>query len=544
MIGILFLIIGSGTMLEQGCLANAQNCGMLQQPTYPQSGIFNSMLSSASYPILKDRRCDQGRCMAYLFKDECDICDSKECMKQCTKKRRNEEDLIEFIKNYAESSKNNAKFDFINGDPNGYLKNIKTVTVVDKSYTGSSEDPKIVTVTMNEVKTVTVDSTASVSNEKDCKKKNKKTKEESSSSCEENKEASKKRKSGDDRKRKDRCEECRSDDKKRKDECEECIEDKCEECLDNSTEINTKHKRKKDKKKNPPFILPSLYTQSSNLLSESLSKDVTVTRILEKIKTVEKPITLFRELTTTITKEKPIINYKVTTFTDVSTKMESVTVTATKTVAINSLPQNDIDEYSSTQRTVLPPASDTSRSATNDNPLDGRILTVIKTVQATSSIEPSKASISIITVTATPETREAPAQSTTCLDIPTVLSTITIGSSIQTVSKSFSVSRAVAKGCEVTTDMQRAKHKTVCRFINVPKNFIRRKIDPSGQMGTNMAREGMPETGADKNLGLEQNAGLQRNRKGKRRTVIRTFYKTEEPQEENESVVTTTVYVR
>lgn len=61
--------------------------------------------------------------------------------------------------------------------------------------------------------------------------------------------------------------------------------------------------------------------------NEKSKDNITVTRIKEKVKTVEKPITLYREFTKTITKIKPITNYRVTTFTE-----EAPAVTKYKTI--------------------------------------------------------------------------------------------------------------------------------------------------------------------------------------------------------------------
>ncbi|KAM0680020.1 hypothetical protein GINT2_001707 [Glugoides intestinalis] len=240
--------------------------------------------------------------------------------------------------------------------------------------------------------------------------------------------------------------------------------------------------------------------------------DVTVTRVFEKTRVVEKPITLFRELTTTVTREKPIINYRVTTFTEVSTKIENKTVTTTVH------PENSIG-YS--QRTIIPPKVQEPEESifgdrmqtwagnydsvqkvvivtkTVENNAQNRVVftTVFKDPSRSTEIKPS---ISIITVTVDEQSR-------TIMDTPSSISILTV-----TASRPESVSRAVAKGCEITAyPAGTARLKTICRFSNVPKDF------------------------------LQQNIVDKRKR---RRTVYRTLYKTERPDEDYEKTVTKTVY--
>jgi hypothetical protein len=58
--------------------------------------------------------------------------------------------------------------------------------------------------------------------------------------------------------------------------------------------------------------------------ASSATEIVTVTRVMYRTTSVEQPITLYREVTTTVERSVPIINYKVTTFTEISTLVRTV----------------------------------------------------------------------------------------------------------------------------------------------------------------------------------------------------------------------------
>jgi hypothetical protein len=74
---------------------------------------------------------------------------------------------------------------------------------------------------------------------------------------------------------------------------------------------------------------------------------------------VEKPMTLYRELTTTLTIEKPLINYKVTTFTKISTSVESVTITKIKTA-------EDDEDFVKTKEFNKKPTSEFNKKTTSE----------------------------------------------------------------------------------------------------------------------------------------------------------------------------------
>lgn len=445
MIGILFIHLCSITTQNFSCPPN-MNCEMLQ----PMQNQFSSMLSS-DFPRLTNMKCDQGRCMGYLLQDDCENC-KKGNIKQ----------------------KNNGQ--------------------------------NVVTVTVNEIKTVTIDKTMDKTtdrkNNEECTKEKKKRKE-----CEhENKEES------------TEFEEYKPKHKKTKkkqtnisDIISFCSQlgfdrEKCKEYEKYESEKKDKNKEETVRSRELPNNKEeTVRSREPRSREPTINKDITVTRVIEKTITIDKPITLYREMTTTVTKEKPIINYKVTTFTEISTKKENITITVTErgenreTIATKS--------SHSVPATVFPGDIKYNESDSSTESVD-----IKKKKKKKESI-----SVSIITVTATPEKKSE--KSTTCFDIPPVLSTITIGPA--TGSKTVSVSRAISKGCEVTKDGNQSKPKTICRFINVPKDLIKRSLEES----------------------LNKKQGI--NRKNGRRTVIRTVYKTEEPKDMNdmkEEVVTTTVY--
>lgn len=534
------------------------------------------LLSSANYPVLRDRKCDKGGCMAYLYKDECDICDSQECFRMCQGKKGNDKEFLEFIRSIAERSRISAKYEILDSLRHG-TGDVKTVTVMDspperenvKVVTVSqNEQPSVVTVTQNEIKTVTVEPSS-----KHETRGSEKTRQEACTDNCEWKSHGHSRRSGGARDRR----EIASDDS---DSVLPTI------CVDRNGCDTTKPRF--DKEASKKGYEPR----------RGGSSDVTVTRVVEKTTTLEKPLTLYREVTTTITKEKPIINYKVTTFTDTSTRVESVVVTKTETQMLtvgggaqyyqsvsgsgNQLTEPILPEYG-VNKTVRIPSNDligqiqgmggsivtvtrcdkdaTAQSkAANYLPRRG-IVTITKcdtdvpaqpkavvspthqsTVTVTRGDVPSY--VKVVTVTKSPDNAASnfenvitttvlgPAISVITVNVPTV-STITTqpvslittvitispdtGAILPTAPRATAkdptktASRAVSKGCEILPHAR--KPRTICRFQNVPKEFLKRVM------------------------------GREKDRTKRRRTVYRTVYSTEGSGGECEKVVTTTVLV-
>lgn len=595
MLGFLFAGIVHGLAMEQRCSQlniPLENCMRRRN--------LDLLLSSANYPILRDKKCDRGECMTYLYKDECDVCDSQECFRMCQGKKSNDKEFLEFVRSIAERSRINSKYEILDNLRHG-SGDVKTVTVMEnpserenvKAVTASqSELPSVVTVTQNEIKTVTVEPPS----RHETKTSEKTRQEECVENCE--------------RKPHGRGRNPSKTANRRETTSEESDSVSPTVCTDRNECGSTKSRSDKTANKMGGRVQESA--------GGSKGGDVTVTRVVERTTTLERPLTLFREVTTTITKEKPIINYKVTTFTDTSTRVESMVITKTETRVFTVGGGGTQNYYQSTagqrsysdspeppgygvNKTVGMPSNDLAgqipaiegrdvvtitrcdenavsqakttgdsfhqgvvtitrcetgtptQPKTVDNAMRQSIITVTRDYMDASSYVrtvtvDSHPHQSVVTVTKSPDSAVSmfenvvtttilgPAISVVTVNAPTV-STITAQSvslitTVITISPDMGVTmpavshttardsqektktafRAVSRGCEIQPDAKRPR--TICRFQNVPKEFLRR---------------GMLEG--------------ERNRTKKRRTVYRTVYSTEGSASECEKVVTTTVFV-
>jgi len=311
------------------------NCSQLNIPLEQckQMRSYDSYLSSYNYPLqklFKEKRCDKGECMAYFINPSCEGCDSGECMRRCRGRSKEDNGIADILRKIGNKPKDNA-----DSEMQKVINTIvRTVTIRDSpqesinssSNTKQSEPSSVMTVTHNEVKTITIDQPEPTST----------TKKHRGSSKKSSTRRSKK----------------------------ECAEDESSD--ENSTNFPVKKKRRSKTRSvlyleepdmaNPtvsaipkqygPEMMPfrpqdSSFNAKDNTIRNPIpdknvsNKDVTVTRIVEQTSIVEKPITLYREMTTTVTKDRPIINYKVTTLTDISTKTERKVVTTTKTLTVS-----------------------------------------------------------------------------------------------------------------------------------------------------------------------------------------------------------------
>lgn len=469
---------------------------------------YEKLLNSYNFPILRDKKCNEGRCRAILYKNECEICRDAECVRKCEEKKANSKDLLEFIKSVVEAknrdgishqydiisrmieprtvtvvseklSKKDRKISEEEESSNRKSKpKTKTVTVTSEqqstatisklenndcsnSYpqgsncsnlkcnnpnnqsnlvsnsqcTGNdcnkpSPEPKVVTVTQNETRIVTVEvpirsipprvepipsrqpiippssilpfqppeiiqtsqiqnssnsviqpSTAVPNNSsidpgiiishiiKSIKDNIKldpiKTKDQCLNECEKN-------------------DKCNGEIKCSKEESNSNIEVECKNCL------NKGSKRKPGKVSDKKITKPDEESEVSETKSKSKKEEVvTVTRVVEKMKTVETPLILYREYTTTMIKEKPIVNYKVTTVTEEVFKTKERTVTTTETVITTvSSTQNSISKEKSvsvpkeTQKPTEITVSPKNESSSIEAKPEMKILTVTKTITA------------------------------------------------------------------------------------------------------------------------------------------------------------------
>lgn len=264
-------------------------------------------------------------------------------------------------------------------------------------------------------------------------------------------------------------------------------------------------------------------TGGSVMCNNKGSSDVTVTRFVVSTHVLEKPFTLFREVTTTITVEKPIINYKVTTFTETTTKIETRTVSggstreevpkSIKSFEPNKTVTSDPNEnliVSQQQEKIQQQKSLVDKVTVTAAP-QVSIVTVYAS-QSSSAVGPTISTVTVYSPNSIPPTFNSVVQN---VSVVTVTATVNQISSIATPGNktkkncldSKCITKPIQKGCEITMGQQGSKPKTICRFTNVPSNFMKK-----------------------------------RNR---RRTVVKTVYEKggEEAENEGEDSTTKTVFV-
>lgn len=346
-------------------------CTALQ--SYDQMNYQALLTANGGYPILRDRNCENGKCLTRYFKNECELCDDDDCRRICMGKRSNTKELLEFLKEVIAAKYKYAaptQLEVLNGAhtltttitttsvqsaaPQTITETLKPPTATETASsqatarssaanasagcTGpgcqpttnvAASIPAVVTITTSETKTLTVI-------ERGPQNPHAYTTGAASpatayAGCEDLKSTAP---------------ECvrvfRALEKKIQESVQINIQkaqsQKQSECVEGSPECSahvptsqgaTKYKSKPSTCKgsscrtdSPHGDKKELPTKKSTAGTENDSDTdsiTTVYRVQNKTVTKDHPITLFREYTTTYTQEKPIINYKITTVTETAT---------------------------------------------------------------------------------------------------------------------------------------------------------------------------------------------------------------------------------
>lgn len=363
-------------MIDNRCVDS--NCPRLDSP------YFN-LLTGNNYPVIRDKNCDNDKCMAYLYSSECEGCENQQCKDACRGNLANKPLLPrksrpgQIYENQSQKSYNNVS--------------IKTVTISKEDQ----YDPDPITVVKTEIKTITVDVP----------------KRTDPNICE-GECLSKKRTL-----RKSAVRKAPKNMKKTRKEISEAESNLESECSSTRKEGSYEKEMKQGIRKSKVYQSRQLLNESASATFSQSDHNVTVTQIVEKTKTVERPLTLYRELTTTLTVEKPLINYKVTTFTQFSTKIESVTITKIKGA-----------EYTTSRQKIM-----VSDDKEPDLQLDSKVSTTKS--KSSSSVELKTVEPKTVTIFTNSATVESPKQS-----IITITKSAEASSSSSTTS-SLSVSKII-----------------------------------------------------------------------------------------------------
>ncbi|KAI4292942.1 hypothetical protein PAPHI01_2216 [Pancytospora philotis] len=346
------------------------SCSALR--SYDQTNYQNLLQSGGGYPVLRDKNCESGRCMAKFYKDECELCDDEACRKACASKKSNTKELLEFLKEiitakYKYASTN--QFEILNeGQASTKTTTVtttqsaeaKTVTEapqpvqtaqpVQPAQTTTAKGcegpgcnaapkqqpavPQVVSVTSSEVRTVTVYNSASpqqISSSPSTAGQS--TPPTAAKACNDlfgsspecvqminvlEKRINERIKVNIDQlKTSNTASNCHPDEN----ECRKGIQPpvarkkskrrpaECEGADCFGSELTSAE----------PERGSEVSSRTSAGHSSAAGSVTTLIRVLSKTVTEDRPITLFREYTTTTTVEKPIINYKITTVTDMAT---------------------------------------------------------------------------------------------------------------------------------------------------------------------------------------------------------------------------------
>lgn len=416
--------------------ANKQNC-------YPNDFSYSNLLKGGNNSQMKDAQCGNGMCLAYVTSIDNEKCKAQECDEACQQKNSKDSEFVRLLQqiggsvNDQISPQKRQGMTSRSGRSQNQIRNssvvVQTVTIeIDKP---SEQD--IVTVVKTEVKTITVDTPLQ-----------KKTKKKCDGKCKAMKKQLKKKKK------------CKSD-----------SDSVCSgvEMSDFSSDnqIN-KAVGKSSTRFTPQISIPPAMNRDSVFGNKGLpssNKDVTVTQVVEKTKTIDKPFTLYRELTTTVTIEKPLINYKVTTFTKISTQVESVTVTQfkepnKKSKKLSTAQLENSAEAERVQPTIFPskqifPASQQATQEILTQKREEQKTVTMPPVTVIKTIEYSKSSEALnIPVIRTEEQQSLSSKN----DVPTstIIKTVTVGSSIQNIVPVMTtITKTVSKNEEMPVSIER-----------------------------------------------------------------------------------------
>lgn len=339
--GLFYFVLVCGCSVFDQCMQANGSFDICNQVGVYAPQNYSNLLGSYGYPILRDKSCERGRCMAHFYKNECEVCDNEACHKKCLEKKSNTKELLEFLKEVIVSK-------YKNSSPSQY-EIINTVTVERPSTVTVTEQPQKavspsgcvggkcettsrpsqtiepVTVVKSEVRTVTVEPTMSRSEPGEGGRGQFPIKEPCTNPLASITECfgalqsiERQLKSsisppfvGVARRRRLVCtpdeSDCGSETKSKRSRKNRDSGSGSDEGDERASVSRTRPRR----------------PGSQSTRKPGRQKAITLTRTVDKTVTVSEPITLFREYTTTVVNEKPIINYKISTIT--STEYKTVT---------------------------------------------------------------------------------------------------------------------------------------------------------------------------------------------------------------------------
>ncbi|KAF9764242.1 hypothetical protein NGRA_0712 [Nosema granulosis] len=317
--------------------------------TYLPLKEYNAYLNSFNVPVIKDDYCNEGKCIAVIYKDEnkCTKCTDKNCMSTCKKvihtdttpkqpvqiitqpqhtNTQPQHNIITITKELTRTidiPKTTTKIDTISIVSSSVnvvtiVSSVPTTSIVTVTKTDISTLKKVSTTTSTSTSSIQVPTVKIVTVTKDI----------------------------------------------------EPVRAKESINLPEKENINL----------SVPSIKPSVHIPKTT--SHPQTNIVTVTREVPTTITVDRPLTLYREVTTTFTSEVPIVNYKVTTFTKklLSTIERFSTVTTTEKVYLTeSIPLTSISTTtlistitatSTAMSTIIDISKDIPKDIPKDTPKD------------------------------------------------------------------------------------------------------------------------------------------------------------------------------